>query len=341
MDSPPPTIERICNMVEYTLQPPDDKGVVRRSLHAPSFGLLRGTLEVDGDLPSEIAHGLFAQPRSFEAWIRFSRGYLFDEKKDADTVGMAVKILGVPGEMCLPGTPGEHDLITVNIPFSWVGNREDVIQHFTILEKNRKAEVTRRGTTKRHSRKISDLVPLNAVFPSPNPRKFRWPLIKLMWIITWKWLKYADPTAHTFNTLTPSRLVEGSMKYFFRSLPGPKLHLSGSYRERLGQRLAAGPIRYEFLVQRRTMPDREPLDDATKAWKSPLVKVGTLQIPPQDFDTPEQLEMEERISYSPYNALKAHEPLGSLNEIRKWAYYHSAKKRSAVCPFHPPEKPTD
>ena len=78
-----------------------------------------------------------------------------------------------------------------------------------------------------------------------------------------------------------------------------------------GSGLAAGPILFDLLVQRRTMPDSEPLDDAAKAWKSPLVKAGTLHIPPQDFETEERLELEERISYSPYNALKEHELLGS------------------------------
>lgn len=339
MDSPPPAIERICRMVEYTLQRPDDKGVVRRPLHAPSFGLLRGTIDINGDLPSEIAFGLFAQPRSFEAWVRFSRSYLFDEK-EADTIGMAVKLLGTPGEKCLPGTPGEHDLITVNIPFSWVGNREHVMRHFTVLEKNKNTEPARSRKPDKHSRKISDLLPMNFVFPSLNPRKFNWPAIKLAWLITWKWLRCSDPVAQTFNTLTPSRLGEGSMKCLLRHVPIPRLRLSGSYRERLRQRLEAGPIRFDLLVQRRTTPDREPLDDATKVWESPLVKVGTLHIPPQDFESGERLEMEERISYSPYNALKAHEPLGSLNEVRKWAYYSSARNRSALCPFHASEQGT-
>ena len=338
MTSPPPLIERICSLMEYTLQRPDANGVRRRALHAPSLGLLRGSLTIDGDLPPEIAQGLFAEPRSFEAWVRFSRGYFFDEKTP-DTFGMAVKLIGVLGETCLPDTPGEHDFITVNIPYSWVGNRDDVVRHFTILERNRRREVETKG--ERYSRRPTDMMPLNYVFPSVNPRKFAWPLLKLWRIITWNWLRYPDPAVHTYNTLTPSRLGEGSMKCSFRAIPTSGLRLSGSYREKLRQRLAVEPMRFEFLVQRRTMPDREPIDDVTKAWQSPLVKVGTLHIPPQDFETEKRVEMEEHISYSPYNALKEHEPLGSLNEIRKWAYYHSAKKRSAVCPFHPPEKPTD
>ena len=334
MDSPPPEIERICSMVEYTLQRPDAKGVVRRALHAPSMGLLRGTLTVDGGLPTETAHGLFAQPRSFEAWIRYSRGYFWDDRTP-DTFGMAVKLLDVPGEGCLPETQGEHDLVMVNIPYSWVGNREDVIRFFTVLERNRKREIERKG--ERYSRKPTDLMPLNYVFPSPDPRKFRWPLLKLWRVITWSWLRHPDPAVQTFNTLTPARLGKGAMKCSFRFVPGPQGCFSGPYREKLRQRLAAGPIDYEFLIQHRTMPDREPLDDATKIWKSPLVKVGTLHIPSQEFETEERIGMEESISYSPYNALKAHEPLGSLNEVRKWAYRHSGMKRASMCPFHAPE----
>ena len=189
----------------------------------------------------------------------------------------------------------------------------------------------------RYSRRPTDLMPLNYVFPSLDPRKFVWPLLKLWRIITWNWLMHRDPATQTFNTLTPVRLGEGAMKCSFRFVPGPLGWLSGTYREKLRQRLAAGPIDYDFLVQRRTMPDREPLDDATKVWKSPLMRVGSLRILPQDFETEERIGMEERVSYSPYNALKAHEPLGSLNEVRKWAYRHSGIKRAAMCPFHTPK----
>ena len=335
MASSPTPIERICSQMEYTLQRPDANGVVRRALHAPSLGLLRGTLTVDGGLPPEIAHGLFAEPRSFEAWIRFSRGRFFDPKTP-DTFGMAVKLVGVPGETCLPETPGEHDFVTVNIPYSWVGNRRDVQQFFSVLEKNKKRELEKTG--ERYTQRPTDMMPLNYVFPGPDPRKFGWALLRLWRVIVWNWLRYPDPAVHTYNTLTPSRLGEGAMKCSFRSVPASVIRTSGSYRERLKQRLAADSIRFELLVQRRTMPDSEPLDDAKKAWKSPLVKAGTLHIPLQDFETAERRAMEESISYSPYNALQAHEPLGSLAEVRKWAYRHSGINRSAVCPFHAPEE---
>ena len=335
MAPPPPLIKRICDQMEYALQRPDANGVVRRALHAPPLGLLKGTLTVDSDLPLEIAHGLFARPRSYEAWVRFSRAYFFDARTP-DTFGMAVKLLGVPGETCLSETPGEYDFIAVNIPYSWVGNIEDLARYFSTLEKNKKKELNRKG--ERYSRRSTDLMPLNYVFPSPDPRKFGWSVLRLWRIITWNWLRHSDPAVQTYNTLTPSRLGEGSMKCSFRTIPSSGLRTSGSYRERLRQRLSSEPIQFELLVQRRTILDSEPLDDAKRPWKSPFNKVGTLHIPRQEFDAKERLEMEERISYSPFNVLKANEPLGSLNEVRKWAYRYSGIKRSSLCPFHTPEE---
>ena len=331
MTSTLPTIEDICRKVEYTLQRPDANGVVRRALHAPSLGLLQGTLTIDAGLSPEVAHGLFAEGGSYEAWTRFSRGYFFDEKTP-DTFGMSVKLVGVQGETCFPDTPGEHDLIAVNIPFSWIGNRQDAQDFFTLLEKNKKKDLAKKG--ERYDRRPTDMMPLNYVFPSIDPRKFSWTLLKLWRIITWNWLRHPDPAINTYNSLTPSRLGEGSMKCTFRGIQTSKLRVSGSYREKLRQRLAVEPMRFELLVQRRTMPDKEPLDDAKKAWKSPLVKVGMLEIPLQNFETKERRRMEDLISYSPYNALKAHEPLGSLNEVRMWAYGRSSENRGAVCPFH-------
>ena len=331
MDSPPPVIDRICRMVEYTLQRPDADGVRTRALHGPGLGLLRGTLTVDGGLPREIGHGLFAESRSFETWVRFSRSHFYD-RKTPDTFGMAVKLLGVRGEKCLDETPGEQDFITVNLPYAWVGNRQHVLDYFIRLAANREREEARRARKQlgeRHGRKPADIMPLNQVFRSPDPRKFDWPLLRLWRIITWNWIRYPDPVMQTYNTLTAFRLGEGAMKCLFRGIPVPGVRTSGRYRERL----AAGPIRFEFLVQRRTMPDREPVDDVTKPWKSPLVKVGTMTIPPQDFDTDERMALEESISYSPYFSLRAHEPLGSLSEVRRWAYRHSGINRGGVCPF--------
>ena len=123
------------------------------------------------------------------------------------------------------------------------------------------------------------------------------------------------------------------MKFGFRPSAAPDARLSGSLRDRLRQRLAAGPIRFDFVVQRRTQPDKEPLDDAARPWISPFTVVGDMEIPPQDFETDERATLDRQFSFAPWNCLKDHEPLGSVNRIRRTAYTDAAVNRSAVCPF--------
>ena len=43
----------------------DSTGHARRSVHAKSYGLLHGQLQVLGGLPPALAQGIFAQPRTY------------------------------------------------------------------------------------------------------------------------------------------------------------------------------------------------------------------------------------------------------------------------------------
>src|SRR5262245_43970400 len=70
----------------------------RRGFHAKPHRCLRGTFEVLPNLPSSVARGLFAHPKTYDAWVRFSNGVGFTQR-DAhhDERGLAIKVLGVSG----------------------------------------------------------------------------------------------------------------------------------------------------------------------------------------------------------------------------------------------------
>ena len=59
-------------------------GHATRDAHAKAHGCAKATFEVLGDIPSELAVGVFAQPRTFKAWVRFSNG---SARSDDDSVG--------------------------------------------------------------------------------------------------------------------------------------------------------------------------------------------------------------------------------------------------------------
>jgi hypothetical protein len=55
--------------------------------------------------------------------------------------------------------------------------------------------------------------------------------------------------------------------------------------------------------------------------------VAKIIIPQQEFDSEEQQQFCENLSFAPWNALSEHRPIGQLNRIRKEVYEASSKYR--------------
>ncbi len=316
--------ERLWAEMERTFQRPGARGVRTRPFHRHLYAMMRCTVTIESGIAEEVAHGLFAAPRRYDGWVRFSSAF-FPSEWSPDSKGMAVKLLGVPGKTCLPQTPGEQDFVMGNTPTVWFGTEALMMEY---------ARKVGRSMGSRSTLKLTDTVPPGFLLPSWNPLNVRWNVVRIVGAHLWQSLAYRDPARYAYFSATAFRLGTGAMKFCFRPAPAPALRLSGDYVDRLKQRLAAGPIKFDFLAQARTMPDEEPIDDATVLWRSPWVKVGRLEIPPQEFDTEERRDLGERVSYSPWNCLKAHEPLGEINRARRLAYGRSAVNRGAMCPFH-------
>ena len=327
-----PQAERLWVEVERTFQRPDAGRAPTRTFHRHLYAMMRCTLTIDAALAEDVAHGLFATPGRCDGWVRFSSAF-FSSEWMPDAKGMAVKLLGVPGETCLPETAGEHDFVMVSSPTVWFGTEALMMEY---------ARKVRGSMGSSPTPKLFDAVPLAFLFPGGNPLNARWNMVRLATTYLWQSLACRDPVRYAYFTVTAFRLGRGEMKLCFRPVPTRGLRLSGGYVDRLKQRLDAGPVEFDLLVQPRTMPAEEPIDDATVLWRSPWVKVGRLAIPPQTFDTEERRRLGERISYSPWNCLKAHEPLGSMNAARQLAYGNSAANRGATCPFRHtrPRRPT-
>ena len=95
-----------------------DGGHAIRGVHAKSHGILQGHLEVDADLPGDLAQGMFAKPGRFPVVMRLSTisGDILDDSVSTPR-GMAVKIIGVEGER-LEGSERDvtQDFVMINGP---------------------------------------------------------------------------------------------------------------------------------------------------------------------------------------------------------------------------------
>ncbi len=95
------------------------------------------------------------------------------------------------------------------------------------------------------------------------------------------------------------------------------------------------------MVQLRKAPEKMPIEDAGKRWSqslSPFIKVATLVIPPQEFETAEKMEFGDNLSFNPWRCLPVHCPLGGINRARRTAYWNISKlrhERNALQEYEP------
>ena len=77
-------------------------GTVKRFNQGRAAGCVKAELTVLDTLKPEYRVGLFAEPRTYQAWIRFANaGSRTDREKDVR--GMSIKVFDVPGANLTPG----------------------------------------------------------------------------------------------------------------------------------------------------------------------------------------------------------------------------------------------
>ena len=99
---PPEEARQIAQIVSIHLSvtDPNEKPFVPRGQHMKAHGCVRARVVVPDGLPESLRHGVFAGPREWSAFIRFSNGKGRDDRQ-GDAHGMAIKLLGVPGQKML------------------------------------------------------------------------------------------------------------------------------------------------------------------------------------------------------------------------------------------------
>ena len=93
-------------------------GNYQRAGNTKTHGVVRATVTVRDDLPEHMRRGVFAEPRSYRAWVRYS-GPGPDWPRDIDDVGfvsMAIKMMGVPGPKLLDDEKPTQDFLTICTP---------------------------------------------------------------------------------------------------------------------------------------------------------------------------------------------------------------------------------
>ena len=300
---------QIADNIDKTLRAQYQPGSARRDAHPKAHGCVKAMFRISDTLPGNLAVGIFQPGNSYISWVRFSNGARNVSRPDSegDARGMAIKVMGIPGEKLLENdrTADTQDFILVNHPVFFANDPQD---YLSLLQK------TDSGS---YLGKLS--IPFALGLKGS--------------LIAWETGRstIANPLQTRYWSMVPYQLGLGpgreAVKYSVKpcaegtdSIPA---HPGPDYlREAMRNTLQAGDVCMAFLVQPRTS-SRMSVEDSMTEWKesdAPFYQVATLIIPRQRFDTPEQNQFCENLSYSPWHALPEHRPLGGTNRVRKIIY---------------------
>lgn len=299
----------------------EDGMPLARGFHIKSHAILKGTFRVLGDLPAPAAQGVFAQPGTYDAWVRFSN--LKPQRQpdsNPDFRAMAVKVLDVPGTPLTPGATS-LDIMGLNKVLQPARNIKQFI-----------AFVLASFDLKTFPFKLARAIGVREAF-----RMINWMRRNLKAEVT-------SLARQPYWSTIPVAWGDYAVKYKFvphasNGGPGnPDREAPNFLRDEFALRLKRRPLRWDLYVQFYTDPENTPIEDAVVVWDpevTPLVKVGVLELAARDVTSPEGRAEEaygDRLLWNSWHAPEAHRPLGGLQRARRVAYPASGRKRGMVQP---------
>ena len=308
-------IERLHKLVrsifqrDYALNP----APVRRPFHAKSHGCVSAFFTVDQDIPDDLRVGVFKAPRTYSSWIRFSNASaLIQSDWKLDGRGMSIKLVDVAEDESLENESHRlmQDFVMINHPVFFVRNAMDFAEF--------------------SSRITKPSVPLSFFF-GWNPLKWRLHEFITLLRTGLKWV--SSPLAIQYWSQTPYKLGSKAIKFSAKpsALHNKGIISFGHDRLRHGMTVQLQEeVRFEFLIQVQKCATRMPIEDATIVWPesvSQYIRLATIKIPPQDFNTTQRLQFDENLSFAPWHSLPEHRPIGGINRARRSVYESMSELR--------------
>ncbi|MCM1011976.1 catalase family protein [Brevibacterium sp. XM4083] len=297
-----------------------------RDAHAKSHGILAGELRIHADAPAPYRQGLFAEPATYPVIVRLSTapGDLRSDELNTHR-GMAVKVIGVPGERAVDDGAITQDFLLVNderLPF---GTLEKYLEFQKVLEAQPGQTDSEIRSSTRAAKAVAAVLTA-ARRPLPVPVE----------VAT---ASNNDILGETFNSLAALRHGD----YVAKISAAPR---TPALRARTGAAIPKGESalqqvvadyfahnagEYDIRAQLCTDPAEMPIEDASVTWneaKSPHVSVATLHLPAQEtYSDARRIYADDTLSFSPWHALAAHRPLGAIMRSRARAYPSSSHFR--------------
>jgi hypothetical protein len=292
-------------------------GRFERGGNTKTHGIVRAEFIVHDNLPPELRHGIYAQPRTYRAWVRFAGPgpYITPDIDDVGFMSMSIKLMGVPGPKLMEEEKFTQDMFGVSPPTFVTPDTEANAQ--LQVESLKNAQIFYFINLHRHH--ILDLI------------------MQSLWIKT-----QSSPFEAPYFSCVPYLLGEGqAMQYSMwprstRRTPIPRLPLrppDDYLRDAMVASLAKEDVEFDIRLQLQTDPHLMPIENNAVLWPeklSPRKSVATLRIPRQTFDSPAQLDFAKRLSYNPWHCIPEHRPLGNQSRARRRMYDTLSKLRHTM-----------
>jgi hypothetical protein len=292
-------------------------GGFERGGNTKTHGIVRGDFVVRDGLPEKLRRGIFAQPKTYRAWVRFSGPgpYVTPDIDDVGFMSISIKLMGVPGPKLMDEEKSTQDMFGVSTP--------------TFVTPDTKANAQLQIESLKNSQ-IFYFVNLHR----PHILDF---IMQGLWIKT-----QTSPFEAPYFSCVPYLLGEGqAMQYSVwpkstkRSrVPRLPFRPPDDYlRGAMVAALAEGDVELDVRVQLQTDPHLMPIENNAVLWPerlSPRISVATLRLPRQTFNSPAQMAFARRLSYNPWHCIPEHRPLGNQSRARRRMYLELSTLRHTM-----------
>jgi hypothetical protein len=292
-------------------------GAFERGGNTKTHGLVRGEFIVHEGLPPTFRHGIFSEPNTYRAWVRFSGPgpYITPDIEDVGFMSISIKLMGVPGEKLLDDEKFTQDMFGVSTP--------------TFVTPDTKANAQLQIESVKNAQ-----IYYFFNFQRPHILDF---IMQSLWIKT-----QTSPFEAPYFSCVPYLLGEGqAMQYSVwpkskRITPVPRLPFRPPHdylRDAMVSALSEGDVELDFRVQRQTDPFLMPIENNAVLWPerlSPRVSVATLRLPKQKFNSAAQMEFVKRLTYNPWHCIPEHRPLGNQSRARRRMYFELSRLRQKM-----------
>ncbi len=292
-------------------------GGFERGGNTKTHGIVRGEFIVHDNLPEKFRHGIYAQPQTFRAWVRFSGPgpYITPDIDDVGFMSISIKLMGVPGPKLMDEEKFTLDMFGVSTP--------------TFVTPDTKANAQLQIESLKNAQMFYFLN-----FHRPHILDM---IMQSLWVKT-----QSSPFEAPYFSCVPYLLGEDqAMQYSVwpkseKRTPIPRLPLrppDDYLRDAMVASLAEGDVEFDIRLQLQTDPYLMPIENNAVLWPeklSPRVSVATLHLPRQKFNSPAQMEFAKRLSYNPWHCIAEHRPLGNQSRARRRMYAELSKLRHTM-----------